>query len=80
MTIEQQPSAVTLGQTLKVTINDLAFGGEGVARVNDFVLFIPYVIPGETVEVEVIEVKKAFGRAKLISVITPSVDRATPEC
>ena len=78
--IEQQPSAVTLGQTLTVTINDLAFGGEGVARVNDFVLFIPYVIPGETVEVEVVEVKKTFGRAKLLRVITPSADRATPEC
>ena len=80
MTIEQQPVAVTLGQILTVTINDLAFGGEGVARVDDFVLFIPYVIPGETVEVEVVEVKKAFGRAKLLRVITPSADRATPEC
>ena len=80
MTIEQQPSAVTLGQTLTVTINDLAFGGEGVARVNDFVLFIPYVIPGETAEVEVVEVKKPFGRAKLLRVVTPSADRATPAC
>ena len=80
MTIEQQPSAVTLGETLTVTINDLAFGGEGVARVNDFVLFVPYVIPGETVEVEVVEVKKAFGRAKLLRVITSSADRATPAC
>ncbi len=80
MTVEQQPVAVTLGQTLTVTINDLAFGGEGVARVNDFVLFIPYVIPGETVEVEVVEVKKTFGRAKLLRVITASADRATPEC
>ena len=41
MTIEQQTSGVTVGQTLTVTINDLAFGGEGVARVNDFVLFVP---------------------------------------
>ena len=76
MTIEQQTSVVTVGQTLTVKINDLAFGGEGVARVNDFVLFIPYVIPGETAEVEVTEVKKAFGRAKLLRVITPSADRA----
>ena len=80
MTIEQQTSAVTVGQTLTVTINDLAFGGEGVARVNDFVLFIPYVIPGETAEVEVVEVKKTFGRAKLLRVVTPSADRATPAC
>ena len=80
MTIEQQPSTPTVGQTLTVTINDLAFGGEGVARVNDFVLFVPFVIPGETVEVEVIEVKKSFGRAKLLRVVTPSADRVNPEC
>ena len=34
-----------MGQKHIVTIADLAFGGEGVARVNDFVLFVPYVIP-----------------------------------
>lgn len=80
MTTEIQPELVAVGQKHIVTIADLAFGGEGVARVNDFVLFVPYVIPGETAEVEVIEVKKSFGRAKLRRVITPSADRATPAC
>jgi predicted RNA-binding protein with TRAM domain len=63
-----------------VTITDLAFGGEGVARINDFVVFVPYVIPGETAEVEIIEVKKAFSRAKLLQVITPAADRVNPAC
>lgn len=80
MTTELQTETVVVGQKHTVTIVDLAFGGEGVARVNDFVLFVPYVIPGETAEVEVIEVKKAFGRAKLLRVITPSADRVTPAC
>lgn len=80
MTTELQTETVAVGQKHTVTIVDLAFGGEGVARVNDFVLFVPYVIPGETAEVEVIEVKKAFGRAKLLRVITPSADRVTPAC
>jgi predicted RNA-binding protein with TRAM domain len=72
--------AVTLGQILTVEIQDLAFGGEGVARVNEFVLFVPFVIPGETVEVEVTEVKKSFGRAKLNRVITPAPSRTEPLC
>jgi tRNA/tmRNA/rRNA uracil-C5-methylase (TrmA/RlmC/RlmD family) len=72
--------AVTLGQILSVQIQDLAFGGEGVARVNEFVLFVPFVIPGETVEVEVTEVKKSFGRAKLKRVITPAPSRTEPLC
>ena len=49
------------GATLKLTIDDIAFGGEGVGRVDDFVVFVPFVAPGEVVEVELTEVKKRFG-------------------
>ena len=41
------------GSKLAVAIQDVAFGGEGVARVDDFVLFVPFVLIGEEVEVEV---------------------------
>jgi tRNA/tmRNA/rRNA uracil-C5-methylase (TrmA/RlmC/RlmD family) len=68
------------GQQLEVSITDLAFGGEGVARSNDFVVFVPFVLPGEKVEVEITEVKKRFARARLIRVIEPSPDRVKPEC
>ncbi len=80
MTTELQAEPVAVGQLHTVTIVDVAFGGEGVARVNDFVIFVPYVILGETAEIEIIEVKKAFGRAKLRRVITASADRVTPGC
>jgi tRNA/tmRNA/rRNA uracil-C5-methylase (TrmA/RlmC/RlmD family) len=63
-----------------LTIHDLAFGGEGVGRVDDFVVFVPFVLPGETVEVEVTELKKTFARAKLLRVATPSPERVSPEC
>jgi 23S rRNA (uracil1939-C5)-methyltransferase len=53
------------GDKLTVTIGDIAFGGEGVARVDDFVVFVPFVILGETVEIEINEVKQRFGRARL---------------
>jgi len=80
MTIELQTDIVSIGQKHTVTITDLAFGGEGVARINDFVVFVPYVIPGETADIEITEVKKAFGRAKLLQVISPSADRVNPAC
>ncbi len=54
-----------VGSQLTVTIHDVAFGGEGVARVDDFVLFVPFVIAGEEVQVEITEIKKQFGRARL---------------
>jgi tRNA/tmRNA/rRNA uracil-C5-methylase (TrmA/RlmC/RlmD family) len=63
-----------------VTISDIAFGGEGVARIGDFVIFVPFVALGESVEIELTEVKKRFGRAKLLRVITPSPDRVQPLC
>jgi tRNA/tmRNA/rRNA uracil-C5-methylase (TrmA/RlmC/RlmD family) len=65
---------------LTLEIQDLAFGGEGVGRVEDFVVFVPYVLTGETVEVEITEVKKSFGRARLRRVIRPSPARVAPVC
>ncbi|MGH7951453.1 MAG: class I SAM-dependent RNA methyltransferase, partial [Limisphaerales bacterium] len=59
---------------------DIAFGGEGVGRVNDFVIFVPFVLLGERVEVEISEVKKNFARAKLLRVEKSSPQRVQPPC
>ncbi len=72
--------ATAPGQTLELDIIDIAFGGEGVARVNDFVLFVPFVAPGDRVRVEVVDVKKQFGRAKLLEVLRPGPQRVEPPC
>lgn len=69
-----------IGDQISLTIHDVAFGGEGVGRSEQMVVFVPFVITGETVEVEITEVKKNFARARLVRVITPSEKRVTPEC
>jgi len=58
-----------IGDKLTLRISDIAFGGEGVAREGEFVVFVPFVALGELVEAEVVEAKKRFARAKLIRVI-----------
>src|SRR5436190_4942121 len=68
------------GAKLTVSIHDIAFGGEGVARADGFVLFVPFVAVGEEVEVEIIEVKKKFARARLLRVLKPAPERVTPPC
>jgi tRNA/tmRNA/rRNA uracil-C5-methylase (TrmA/RlmC/RlmD family) len=68
------------GDKISLTIHDIAFGGEGVGRVDDFVVFVPFVLVGETVETEITEVKKNFARAKLLRVEKPSPERVAPEC
>ncbi len=78
MAIDTPPPAV--GQQITVPIHDLAFGGEGVGRVGEMVVFVPFVIPGEVVEAEVSEVKKKFLRARLLRVVQGSPDRVAAPC
>jgi tRNA/tmRNA/rRNA uracil-C5-methylase (TrmA/RlmC/RlmD family) len=77
--VDQTPG-LSVGTRRNVTIGDIAFGGEGVARVGDFVVFVPFVLVGEVVEVEITEVKKRFARARLLHVIQASPDRVAPPC
>jgi tRNA/tmRNA/rRNA uracil-C5-methylase (TrmA/RlmC/RlmD family) len=78
--------AIILGVPLKagdqvaLQIQDIAFGGEGVGRVDDFVVFVPFVMVGETVMAEITEVKKQFARARLLRVEQPSPERVAPQC
>ena len=71
---------VEVGQRVQLTIADIAFGGEGVARLDELVVFVPFVIVGEEVEAEITEVKKSFARARLVSVVRGSAQRVEPQC
>lgn len=71
---------LAVGQRCNLSIRDIAFGGEGVARLGEFVIFVPFVLTGETVEAEITELKKSFGRAKLVKVLTASGERVEPKC
>lgn len=72
--------SLALGDRLTLTIHDIAFGGEGVGRVADFVVFVPFVATGEVVEAEVTEVKRRFARARLLRVLAAAPDRVQPLC
>jgi tRNA/tmRNA/rRNA uracil-C5-methylase (TrmA/RlmC/RlmD family) len=71
---------LNVSDQITLKIQDIAFGGEGVGRTDDFVVFVPFVALGETVVVEITEVKKKFARAKLVRVDEASPDRVAPEC
>ena len=74
------PSNLRLGDHLVVRVVNLAFGGDGVARPEQFVVFVPFVLPGETAEIIVTEVRKHYARGRLVRLLEPSPDRATPAC
>jgi 23S rRNA (uracil1939-C5)-methyltransferase len=81
-TLPANPSGSTLrlGDRVILTITDLAFGGEGVGRHGEQVVFVPFVCPGERVEVKITECRKQFARGVLAHLISRSPDRVTPEC
>src|SRR5262249_62223778 len=74
------PPTLAVGQRVHLRITDVAFGGDGVGRVDQFVIFVPFVIPGEEVEVEITELKKQYGRARLVRVEQASPERVAPAC
>ena len=46
------------GQEIKLTISDLAFGGQGLSRINDLIVFVKNAIPNQTVLAKITKVKK----------------------
>lgn len=64
---------------MQVTIQDVGYGGMGVARSDEGVIFVPGAFTGEVVEVEIVSKKKRFARARLVQVIEPSPHRRVSE-
>src|SRR5256884_7130342 len=61
-------------------IEDVAFGGKGVAREQGKAVFVPYTIEGEMVSAEIVREKKQFAEADLVEVKQSSPNRVAPEC
>ena len=68
------------GQEVTLEINDLAFGGKGVGRVDGIACFVPGVINGEKVRVRIHKVKSRLMEAGLMEVIEPSPHRVAAPC
>ena len=68
------------GDTISVSIDDLAFGGEGVGRVNGYVVFVRGGIPGDRVSVRLTEARARYGRGVIEAIETPSPDRVEAPC
>ncbi|MCU0480359.1 MAG: 23S rRNA (uracil(1939)-C(5))-methyltransferase RlmD [Anaerolineae bacterium] len=67
-------------KTIRVTIESMANGGSGIAKHNGQVIFIPYTIPGEVLDAQIIREKGrvAFGRG--VTLQDASADRVYPKC
>ncbi|MHB9027378.1 MAG: 23S rRNA (uracil(1939)-C(5))-methyltransferase RlmD [Candidatus Latescibacterota bacterium] len=68
------------GETSNVTVESLAYGGDGVAHLEGRVIFIPDALPGDVVRMRVVQDKGTYLRGELLEVVEPSPDRVTPFC
>ncbi|AZR72082.1 23S rRNA (uracil-5-)-methyltransferase RumA [Anoxybacter fermentans] len=71
---------VKKGEIVTIELDNLAYGGEAVGRVDNFAIFVAGGIPGEKVKVRITEVKKRYGRGELIEILNPSPFRAPASC
>ncbi len=71
-----------MGEILQLTLEGLAYGGDAFGRGPDGkMVFVPFALPGERVEVELVAVHKRWARARLVEVLDPSPERvAAPRC
>jgi 23S rRNA (uracil1939-C5)-methyltransferase len=68
------------GDELELTVDSLAFGGEGVARLGDggYVVFVAGAIPGDRVRAVVHKRKRSYAHARTLEVLEPSPERIAP--
>ena len=64
----------------KVTITDVAAEGKAIAKVNDLVIFVPYVVPGDVVDLQIKRKKHHYAEAEAVKFHEYSVVRAVPFC
>jgi 23S rRNA (uracil1939-C5)-methyltransferase len=65
----------------EVRIEKLVYGGSGLARLGTGqAVFVPDVLPGEQVLIEIARKRKGFLEAELVRVVAPSPDRIAPPC
>jgi 23S rRNA (uracil1939-C5)-methyltransferase len=71
---------VRKGEELELRIDSLAYGGNGVGRVNGFVVFVRGGLPGDLVRARVTKTKRGFAEAVAESVLEPSGERVQAPC
>ena len=67
-------------QIVEVLIEDMTENGEGIGKVDGYILFIKDTVIGDRVRAKVIKAKKTYGYGKMMEVIKPSADRVEPRC
>jgi 23S rRNA (uracil1939-C5)-methyltransferase/tRNA (uracil-5-)-methyltransferase len=67
-------------EQIELAVDDVTNLGIGLGRVNDWVIMVPHVLPGEVVIASIHKNLKNYSMGDLIKVVKPSSDRVEPKC
>ena len=65
---------------MKLQFASIAFGGEAIARHEGKAIFVPFAMPGDVAEVEIVEDRGRFARGRITQLISPATERVIPRC
>jgi 23S rRNA (uracil1939-C5)-methyltransferase len=66
------------GAEVELTVDALAHGGNGVARLDGYVVFVAGGVPGDRVRAEITKSKRAYAEARAVEILAPSPERIPP--
>ncbi len=68
------------GDLAELRIEDLAFGGRGIARPGGMVVFVEGALPGDVVRARITKRKSSFAEARAVEILQPSPRRVAAPC
>jgi 23S rRNA (uracil1939-C5)-methyltransferase len=71
---------VKKGQILDVDVDNIAFGGRGLVRIDGLAVFIDGAVPGDRARIRVFKKKKNYAEARVMELIQASIQRVDPRC
>src|SRR5881296_2346384 len=79
-TLAAMAAPVAMDEELELKIDSLAYGGNGVARADGFVVFVRRGLPGDTVRARVTKVKRNHAEALAVEVLERGAPRVDAPC
>ncbi len=71
---------MNIGDKVKIKIEKIVLGGDGLGHIGRLVVFVPYTCPGDEVLVEITKLKSNYSSGKIVEIINPSNEREVPQC
>ena len=71
---------VKKGQSLELEVENLAFGGKALAKLDGFVIFVENALPGDRVQATVFKKRRSYAEARAERILRPSPARIAPRC